>query len=126
MTNPAFDTLKYVETLTENGNFTPEQARVLSFAQQQAIDSNIATKDDIKDIKQEIKNVESNLRQEIKDVNNEIKDVKNELKDDIKELRHEFKEEFSSLKLWFYGLFMAQIITVFGLLFTFVFNHYAK
>ena len=74
MSAVAFDTLKFVETLKASG--VPEkQAKAQAVALSEAVDINLASKQDIKDVKGEIK-----------DVKGEIKSVRTELKRDMKEL----------------------------------------
>ena len=81
MSAVAFDTLKFVETLKASG--VPEkQAKAQAVALSEAVDINLASKQDIKDVKGEIKDVKG----EIKDVKGEIKSVRTELKRDMKEL----------------------------------------
>ena len=59
-----FDTHKFVKHLTENG-FTEQQAEVLAEEQVNLLNTNLATKADIKKLHQEIKTDMANLRTEL-------------------------------------------------------------
>jgi len=61
-----FDTLMYAKKLREAG--VPEkQAEIQAEALKEIIDNNLATKQDILDLKREIKDVENNLTRDIKE-----------------------------------------------------------
>lgn len=55
-----FDTLKYLETLKEAG-ISEEQARALTTGLAEAVDMNLATKQDIKDVRRDMEAMESRL-----------------------------------------------------------------
>src|SRR5260363_224347 len=80
MAHAAFDTLKFVDTLEEAG--IPElQARAMSVAVRKAYESSdVATKQDIadlrKDTKQDIDDLRRDMKQEIANVRYEIDDVR--------------------------------------------------
>jgi hypothetical protein len=74
MTSLLFDTLKLSRTLQEKGQFTPDQANALAEGISSASIDNLATKEDIKDLRSEIRG-------------------------DISELRHEFKGDISALEI---------------------------
>src|SRR5260363_228686 len=85
MAHAAFDTLKFVDTLEEAG--IPElQARAMSVAVRKAYESSdVATKQDIadlrKDTKQDIDDLRRDMKQEIANVRYEIDDVRHEIHD---------------------------------------------
>ena len=75
----AFDTLQYSKKLKEVG-FTEQQAEVQAEAIkeqaesiQELIDSNLATKSDIENIRLEIENVRAELKKDIENVRAELK-----------------------------------------------------
>ncbi len=55
MTPLLFDTLKLSRTLQEKGQFTPEQANALAEGLSSASIDNLASKEDVKDLKSEIR-----------------------------------------------------------------------
>ena len=79
------DTLKLKETLESNG-FSNAQASSLSHAINDSTKDkqNLATKDELHQVRNELKTDIKEVRDEIKDVRDEIKDVR----DEIKDLRH--------------------------------------
>lgn len=60
MTSTTFDTLGYAKKLQELG-FTREQSEGFAQLQREIIDDRVATKQDIKDIRQELKELEYRL-----------------------------------------------------------------
>lgn len=98
MAHAAFDTLKYVETLTQSG-IIEGQAKAMAKAQIQVFadvfDSTIATKSDLFLAKHELKDDISIVRTELKE---EIASVKTELKKEIASVRAELKEEIVSVR----------------------------
>jgi hypothetical protein len=96
MTSLLFDTLKLSRTLQEKGQFTPDQANALAEGISSASIDNLATKEDVKDLRNAIKGDISDLRNEVK---GDISDLRNEVKSDISELRHEFKGDVSALEI---------------------------
>lgn len=53
MSAVAFDTLRYLEKLTEAG-ISEEQAKALTMALTEAVDMNLATKSDLRNLKNEL------------------------------------------------------------------------
>src|SRR5260364_88912 len=111
MAHAAFDTLKFVDTLEEAG--IPElQARAMSVAVRKAYESSdVATKQDIadlrKDTKQDIDDLRRDMKQEIANVRYEIDDVRLEIHDLRKDidakhesLRKEIKEASLRQIIW--------------------------
>jgi chromosome segregation ATPase len=97
----AFDTYHYVKKLRDAG--LPEiQAEAHADALKGLIEQNLATKQDLWDVKRDLKEDIAELRQELKDdiaeVRNELKDVRQELKNDIAEVRQELKDVRQELK----------------------------
>lgn len=103
-----FDTLKYVERLKSAG-VSEVQAKAMSEAQKEvfteSIDTTLATKSDILELKQEITSVRTELKQEITSVRTELKEeitsVRTELKEEISEVRSDVK-----LMKWMLGFLM--------------------
>ena len=62
----AFNALKYLDDLTSSG-FTEEQAKAQLQVLEEIIDSNLATKKDIAEIKRDIKESEQGLKRDIKE-----------------------------------------------------------
>lgn len=61
-----FDTLMYAKKLKEAG-FSEQQAEIQAEAIKEIIDNNLATKQDIIDLKRDIKEIENNLKRDIKE-----------------------------------------------------------
>ena len=103
MTEPvAFDTHKFVKRLTENG-FTEQQAEVLADEQVNLLNSNLATKADIDEQRQETKADIEKLRLETKAAiaatKADIENLRLETKADIEKLRLETKADIEKLRL---------------------------
>ncbi|MGH8651043.1 MAG: hypothetical protein ACREYE_02175, partial [Gammaproteobacteria bacterium] len=81
----AFDTLKFAKRLKEAG-FTEQQAEALATAEAEFVQENLATKQDILELKRDIKEVEAALKRDIKELDVKIEQFRAELKRDIKEL----------------------------------------
>ena len=95
-----FDTHKFVKHLTENG-FTERQAEALAEEQVNLLNSNLATKADIADVKRDIEN------------------LRLATKADIESLRQETKADMANLRAelvkWVYGAMIAQVILIVSL-----------
>ena len=94
MSTITFDTFKYVERL-EKAGFAREQASVFVEAQRdamsQAMDTSLASKSDIQELKSDI----NSLRQELK---SDMSSLSQELKSDMSSLRSELKLEMAGLR----------------------------
>ena len=66
----------------QGGGFTDEQARALTNTQREWAESNLATKDDLKDLNYEVK-------QEIAELRTEVAEVRTELRTEIASVRAE-------------------------------------
>lgn len=93
-----FDTYQYVTTLKKAG--VPEkEAEALSRAQQtslsKCLDSSLASKQDVVELKSEVKEEIIELRSELKQ---DITELRSELKHDMTELRSELKQEMTELR----------------------------
>ena len=86
MTELAIDTHKFVKQLIESG-FTEAQAETLADAQMAFLESRLATKVEMRDLKNELKTEIAELRSELKA---EIAELRSELKTEIADLRSEF------------------------------------
>lgn len=109
-----FDTLKFVETLISAG-MPDKQARALSEAQKvifaEMLESSLATKTDISEVKSEIKEVSLATKADIKEVSNEIKEVKIELKSELKKEVIRLDTELKYIK-WMLSLLIAGMGTM--------------
>src|SRR5260364_409721 len=100
MAHAAFDTLKFVDTLEEAG--IPElQARAMSVAVRKAYESSdVATKQDIADLRNDMKQEIANVRYEIDDVRHEIQDLRKDIDAKHESLRKEIKEASLRQIIW--------------------------
>jgi hypothetical protein len=97
-----FDTQKFVETLTASG--LPEaQSKAISSAFREATDADLATKSDLRELRNELKTDMIKLRSEFK---TDMLELRNELKTDIlalrnglDKLRDEFRLDMHQLEL---------------------------
>ena len=101
-----FDTLQFVNKLEKSGipreqatAFVEIQKEILS----ETVANQLATKGDIRDVKNEIKDVRNEVREVVIQLRSEIRDVKHELGGEIKLLR------------WMVGLAIALSTGTFGL-----------
>ena len=92
-----FDALKYVEELKEAG-YPENQAQAQIRIWNHIVDSELATKRDIKELDIKIESVKSELKRDIKELDIKIESVKSELKRDIKELDIKIESVKSELK----------------------------
>ncbi|HMN68543.1 MAG TPA: DUF1640 domain-containing protein [Bdellovibrionales bacterium] len=96
-----FDSLKYAKKLVETG-VPREQAEAHIEIIVELMDTNLANKQDIKDVRQDMAGAVSELRQEIKDarveLGQDIKDVRTQMQQEIKDLRAEMTQEFQSVR----------------------------
>ena len=65
MTTLAFDTLKFAQTLRDKAKFTQEQSEGLAIAIADATSDQIATKADIRELKQDMREIEMRLESKI-------------------------------------------------------------
>ena len=92
----AFDSLAYAKEM-EAGGFTRQQSEAFAAAQGKILKdafaaSELATKTDIRDVRDEIQDVRAELKADIQDVRNEIQDVRNEIQDVRTELKAEIQD----------------------------------
>ena len=90
------DTLTLKETFENNG-FSANQASTLSHAMNELSKDkdNLATKEELHEVRNELKNDIKEVREELK---NDIKEIREELKNNIKEVREEIKDVRSEIK----------------------------
>ena len=98
----AFDSLAYAKEM-EAGGFTRQQSEAFAAAQGKILKdafaaSELATKTDIRDVRDEIQDVRAELKADIQDVRNEIQAVRTELKADIQDVRNEIQAVRAELK----------------------------
>ena len=92
----AFDSLAYAKEM-EAGGFTRQQSEAFAAAQGKILKdafaaSELATKTDIRDVRDEVQDVRTELKADIQDVRNEIQAVRTELKADIQDVRNEIQD----------------------------------
>ncbi len=92
----AFDSLAYAKEM-EAGGFTRQQSEAFAAAQGKILKdafaaSELATKTDIRDVRDEIQAVRTELKADIQDVRNEIQAVRNEIQDVRAELKAEIQD----------------------------------
>lgn len=124
-----FDTHKFIKHLTENG-FTEQQAEVLAEEQVNLLNSNLATKADIADVKADIEKLRLATKADIEklrlatkadiaDVKADIESLRLATKADIEKLRQEIKTDMANLRAelvkWVYGAMIAQVILIVSL-----------
>ena len=106
-----FDTHKFVKHLTENG-FTEQQAEALADEQVNLLNSNLATKADIADVKRDIENLRLATKAD-------IESLRFATKVNIEALRQETKADMANLRAelvkWVYGAMVAQVILIVAL-----------
>ena len=98
----AFDSLAYAKEM-EAGGFTRQQSEAFAAAQGKILKdafaaSELATKTDIRDVRDEIQDARAELKADIQDVRNEIQAVRTELKADIQDVRNEIQAVRTELK----------------------------
>ena len=101
-----FDTLAYAKEM-EAAGFTREQADAFATAQGKILKdafaaTELATRSDVRDVRDELKGDIQDVRTEIQDVRNELKteirDVRDELKTEIQDVRTEIQDVRNELK----------------------------
>jgi hypothetical protein len=95
MTAVAFDTLKFARALREKAKLSPEQAEGLADALVDVLDSNLATKADIRDVKADIRDVQA----DIQIVRGDIEALKIQSRADIEALRMTTQADIEALRL---------------------------
>ena len=96
------DTLTLKETFESNG-FSANQASTLSHAMNELSKDkdNLATKEELHQVRNELKNDIKEVREEIKDVRGEIKDLRTQMTnlwDCLKDLRKEMTKDMENLE----------------------------
>ena len=96
-----FDTHSSVEELIKSG-FDKQQAEGITGVQKRIIESNLATKIDIIEVKRDIEELRNETKKDIELLKNEIKKdielLRNETKKDIELLRNETKIDIAEIK----------------------------
>ncbi len=100
MSIPAFDTLKLARRLEEAG-MPRRQAEAVAEAEAEALGefvlSNLATKGDIAEVKQEIADLRGELHQSIAELDGKITNLRSELHQNIADLRGELHQNIAEL-----------------------------
>jgi molecular chaperone GrpE (heat shock protein) len=115
----AFDTLKLARRLREAG-MPQEQAEAVAQAEADAlsefVQSHLASKQDVSELKQEIADTKAELKQEIADTKAELKQEIAEVRADLLNLRAELKSEIASVIKWNIGTMVAMVAIVLAVL----------
>ncbi len=133
----AFDTHKFVKHLTESG-FTETQAEALAGEQVDMINSNLATRADIVEVKADIEKLRLATQSDIAEVKADIEKLRLATQADIEKLRADTKADIAEVKAdieklrlatqadiantesrltrWIVGAMIAQIGVVVGLI----------
>ncbi|SFV16913.1 Protein of unknown function [Methylobacterium sp. 174MFSha1.1] len=105
MTSIAFDTLKFARTLRDRAKMSPEQAEGLSDALLEAIQCDIPTKADLKDVEASIDALRSNgealrasTKSDIEGVKASIEALRASMKADIEGLKASTKADIEGIK----------------------------
>ncbi|WP_342108041.1 hypothetical protein [Methylobacterium sp. SI9] len=98
MTAVAFDTLKFARALRDKAKLSPEQAEGLADALVDVLDSNLATKADIRDVQADIQIVRSQVEALKVQTRADIEALRLTTKADIDSLRLETKAGIESVK----------------------------
>ncbi len=112
------DALAISKKLKESG-FTPQQAEAQAELWSDLVESELATKRDLKDLDIKLSQVEANLKRDIKELDLKISQVEANLRRDIKELELKNEKGHSDARtaMWQVGLGLAAFtIGGFGLL----------
>ena len=114
-----FDSLKYFEMFLQAGA-TEQYAKAhvnimqeIVTQQNESILKDLATKQNLADLRQELKQDISDLRQELKQ---DISDLRQELKQDISDVRKEIAETKHETIKWFIGVALAQTALIVGIM----------
>ncbi len=108
----AFDTHKFVRKLKGAG-FNDQQAEALTDAVQEAQTSlDVATKQDIADVRREIADSRKDVKQDIEDVRLEIGDLRKDMDVKHESLRKDIDTRLANMKFellrWFFAIALAQ------------------
>ncbi len=107
----AFDTHRYVKRLTECG-FSEKQAETLAEEQVALLNTNLATKTDILEIKADIEALRQETKSEIEKLRQETKSEISKVDANVEVLRQETKTEIERVKAdllkWIFGALIAQ------------------
>ncbi len=111
MASIVFDTLAYANKLKAAG-VPDKQAEVQAEALAQIVENNLATKQDIEELRRDMKEIEANLRRDIEALHVEMKASEANLRRDIEALRAELKRDTAEIKAeiikWVVGLLFVQ------------------
>jgi peptidoglycan hydrolase CwlO-like protein len=118
----AFDTLAFAKKLRGAG-YTDAQAEALAEAQvevfQRMLESTLATKDDINEVRAEINEVRAEInevRAEIKALKTEIGQVKTQLQSEIgqvkTQLHGEIAQAVKDMKIWFGSMLVVAVTAI--------------
>ncbi len=85
MATASFDTLTYAKKLQEAG-FTPRQAEAQAEALRAVVDQNLATKQDIEELRRDMKEMEGGLRRDMKEMETRLLHETELVRREIKEM----------------------------------------
>jgi seryl-tRNA synthetase len=100
MTVMPFDTHEFIKRLTSSG-FEEQQAEALADAfitTQETYIAELATSQELKDVRQELKQDIAQVRQELKDVRQELKQDIAQVRQELKDVRQELKQDIAQVR----------------------------
>ncbi len=114
----AFDTHGFVKKLTKAG-MPEQQAEVLASEQSRLIENELATKQDIAEVKRDMKELEITLKRDIEasraeakqniaEVKRDIEASRAEAKQDIAEVKRDIAESKADILKWMFGALLGQ------------------
>ena len=109
----AFDTHRFVKNLTANG-FTEKQAEVLASQQVALLNSNLATKADIKSVNERIEALRSDTERLIAELRSDTEKYIAELRSDTEKLRSDTVARIAELKADLHRWIVTVVLTVAG------------
>ena len=98
MPSAAFDTLKFVKTLTTHGIASEQAEGIAEAVCEVQSSSQVATKHDLDTMQFEMQRSDQELKYEINEVKHDIGDLRMEVKQEINALRAEVKQEINELR----------------------------
>jgi len=105
MSAVAFDTLKFAQNLRDKANFSPAQAEGVSQAFSEAITDQLATRGDLADLatKDDIGDLRKETKDDIADVRKEMGAFRLQVKEDFARLEVKIESTRSEILRWMFG-----------------------
>ncbi|BCM85389.1 hypothetical protein NS228_11970 [Methylobacterium indicum] len=114
MTSIAFDTLKFARTLRDRAKMSPEQAEGLSDALLEAIQGDIPTKADLKDVEASIEGVKASIEALRTSTRSDMDAVKASQRETELRLEARIESTKSDIIKWVAGLIGFQTLAIIG------------